>query len=166
MPDVYCLFNRARGSELVSPADVIKARQCIGRARRAEWYAANHCSAGMSAVGGQPERAFVRPSLRQRCSGCTVQDTRRGQGVSGCHPWFQTNAHPHCLPQITQTLVRLANEHSDGISVVDAARLAGLPPSIAREHLLSAESAGKLCRDDAPDGLRFFDNKFMKDFGA
>jgi ESCRT-II complex subunit VPS36 len=26
LPDVYCLFNRARGSELVSPEDLIKAR--------------------------------------------------------------------------------------------------------------------------------------------
>jgi ESCRT-II complex subunit VPS36 len=62
-------------------------------------------------------------------------------------------------------LVRLASDHIDGLGVVDAARLAGLPPGIAREHLLSAESAGKLCRDDAPDGLRFFDNKF-KAFAA
>ncbi len=26
LPDVYCLFNRARGTELVSPDDLIKAR--------------------------------------------------------------------------------------------------------------------------------------------
>ena len=68
------------------------------------------------------------------------------------------------VAQIVQLLVRLASEHGDGIGVVDAARLAGLPPGIAREHLLTAESAGKLCRDDAPDGLRFFQNKFKEGF--
>ena len=26
LPDVYCLFNRARGSELISPEDLIKVR--------------------------------------------------------------------------------------------------------------------------------------------
>ena len=26
LPDTYCLFNRARGTELVSPEDLIKAR--------------------------------------------------------------------------------------------------------------------------------------------
>jgi ESCRT-II complex subunit VPS36 len=31
LPDVYCLFNRARGSELVSPADVLKARPLLLR---------------------------------------------------------------------------------------------------------------------------------------
>jgi ESCRT-II complex subunit VPS36 len=65
---------------------------------------------------------------------------------------------PH--PQILKTLSRLAAEHSDGIDAVDAARLAGLAPAIAREHLLAAEAQGALCRDDAPDGLRFFPNRF------
>ncbi len=29
LPDVYCLFNRARGSELVSPEDLMKARSDV-----------------------------------------------------------------------------------------------------------------------------------------
>lgn len=32
--------------------------------------------------------------------------------------------------------------------------------SVAQEHLLLAERRGALCRDDGPDGLRFFRNRF------
>ena len=42
LPDVFCLFNRARGSELVSPEDVLRACElwerlgCAPRSRRFE----------------------------------------------------------------------------------------------------------------------------------
>lgn len=32
---------------------------------------------------------------------------------------------------------------------------------VAREHLLTAELKGVLCRDDGPEGLRFYRNFFM-----
>ena len=32
MADVYCLFNRARGSELVSPDDLLQACTCFSQA--------------------------------------------------------------------------------------------------------------------------------------
>ena len=37
-----------------------------------------------------------------------------------------------------------------------------VPVSIAAEHLSMAETAAVLCRDDGPEGLRFFRN-FFKD---
>lgn len=33
LTDVYCLFNRARGSELVSPDDLLAAVQQMGKVR-------------------------------------------------------------------------------------------------------------------------------------
>lgn len=68
MPDVYCLFNRARGSELVSPTDVIKAREC-GRMVSAQCMrvlidsSAAHPFAGMSTVVRQPEGVVASSSL-------------------------------------------------------------------------------------------------------
>ncbi|PNH06425.1 Vacuolar protein sorting-associated protein 36 [Tetrabaena socialis] len=32
LPDVYCLFNRARGTELVSPDDLLQAAKLFGQA--------------------------------------------------------------------------------------------------------------------------------------
>lgn len=64
--------------------------------------------------------------------------------------------------QVNKALVHLAHERSDGIGVIDAARLVGMAPPIAREQLLAAEAQGALCRDEAPDGLRFFANRFVE----
>ena len=62
--------------------------------------------------------------------------------------------------QVNKALVGLAHERLDGIGVIDAAILVGMAPPIAREQLLAAEAQGALCRDEAPDGLRFFANRF------
>ncbi|KAG4950051.1 hypothetical protein JHK84_043472 [Glycine max] len=43
-----------------------------------------------------------------------------------------------------------------------AARTLGVAPAMAKEHLLSAESKGLLCRDINPDGFRFYINLFLK----
>lgn len=50
-----------------------------------------------------------------------------------------------------------------GISPSDAALMLGIAPALAKEHLLTAESKGFLCRDVSPDGFRFYANLF-KDF--
>ncbi|KAJ1442500.1 Winged helix-like DNA-binding domain superfamily [Sesbania bispinosa] len=47
-----------------------------------------------------------------------------------------------------------------GISASDAAMTLGVAPAMAKEHLLSAESKGVLCRDISPDGFRFYINLF------
>ncbi|KAG5106282.1 hypothetical protein JHK82_043252 [Glycine max] len=49
-----------------------------------------------------------------------------------------------------------------GISASGAARTLGVAPAMAKEHLLSAESKGLLCRDINPDGFRFYINLFLK----
>ncbi|KAF9675056.1 hypothetical protein SADUNF_Sadunf10G0191800 [Salix dunnii] len=47
-----------------------------------------------------------------------------------------------------------------GITASDAAMTLGIAPAMAKEHLLTAESKGLLCRDISPDGFRFFINLF------
>ncbi|KAL6124796.1 hypothetical protein ACLB2K_077305 [Fragaria x ananassa] len=63
-----------------------------------------------------------------------------------------------------------------GISASDAAITLGIVPGMAKEHLLTAESRGFLCRDISPDGFRFYINLFpeidpnnvylVKDYGV
>lgn len=71
---------------------------------------------------------------------------------------------PHALltcaasPQVAEQLEALAAQGDEGTCAADAAHQLGLTPAIAREYLLAAEARGMLCRDDAPDGLRFFVN--------
>lgn len=46
------------------------------------------------------------------------------------------------------------------ITASDVATELGTPLSLAQEHLMIAESMGILCRDDGPEGLRYFGNFF------
>ncbi|GAY60365.1 hypothetical protein CUMW_201460 [Citrus unshiu] len=49
-----------------------------------------------------------------------------------------------------------------GISASDAAMTLGIAPAMAKEHLLTAEGKGLLCRDISPDGFRFYINLFSE----
>ncbi|CAH2074099.1 unnamed protein product [Thlaspi arvense] len=63
-----------------------------------------------------------------------------------------------------------------GVTASDAALTLKIAPAMAKEHLLTAETKGLLCRDMSPDGLRFYFNLFLemdaanlylvKDFGT
>lgn len=46
------------------------------------------------------------------------------------------------------------------LTASDVASALMIPLPIASEHLLTAEHRGVLCRDDGPEGLRFFHNFF------
>ncbi len=47
-----------------------------------------------------------------------------------------------------------------GITSTDVAAAMAVPLAVASEHLLMAEAKEVLCRDDGPQGLRFFRNFF------
>lgn len=48
------------------------------------------------------------------------------------------------------------------LSAADISAALSLPLTLAKEALLVAEAAGVLCRDDGPEGLRFFRNFFTE----
>ncbi|KAK7840540.1 vacuolar protein sorting-associated protein 36 [Quercus suber] len=113
--DVYCLFNRARGTELISPDDLLRA-----------------CSLW--------EKFDVPVMLRKFDSGVMV---------------IQNKSHSD-----EEALVTNPDTLRTGISASDAAMTLGIAPGMAKEHLLTAESKGLLCRDISPDGFRFYINLF------
>ncbi|KAJ0975419.1 hypothetical protein J5N97_017384 [Dioscorea zingiberensis] len=121
--DVYCLFNRARGTELISPEDLLQA--C------AIW-----------------EKFDVPIMLRKFDSGVMV---------------IQNKAHSdeEVFARIT-ALAMKSDALRMGISPTDAALMLGIAPALAKEHLLTMESKGMLCRDVSPDGFRFYINLFKE----
>ncbi|CAI0442302.1 unnamed protein product [Linum tenue] len=121
--DIYCLFNRARGTELISPEDLLQA-----------------CSLW--------EKFDVPVMLRKFDSGVMV---------------IQNKAHSdeEVFARI-KALVTKPDAFTSGISASDAAMTLGIAPAMAKEHLLSAESKGLLCRDISPDGFRFYVNFFSE----
>ncbi|XP_058211432.1 vacuolar protein sorting-associated protein 36 isoform X2 [Rhododendron vialii] len=120
--DIYCVFNRARGTELISPEDLLQA-----------------CSLW--------KNADVPVMLRKFDSGVMViqnksyNDEKVLSGIKSLA----------LKPEALQT----------GISASDAAIMLGIAPAMAKEHLLTAESKGLLCRDVSPDGFRFYVNLFQ-----
>ncbi|KAH7433801.1 hypothetical protein KP509_07G086800 [Ceratopteris richardii] len=67
--------------------------------------------------------------------------------------------------RIRSLLTRTEEPSFVGIGATEVARALGMAPALAKEQLLAAEQKGNLCRDDGPDGLRFYLN-FFKDIGG
>jgi len=61
----------------------------------------------------------------------------------------------------TEDLVSQQPADTQGITAEEFARKLGIALVIAREQLLAAESAGRICRDDTVEGLRFFPNLLL-----
>lgn len=136
LPDVYCLFNRARGTELVSPDDLVQA-----------------CLAFQEV--GLPLRLCKFPSGVIMVQGSQFSDTQLCKNIAQL---LQTT--PADQGAMYNAAVVPLLGPSLTASTVSAAL--SLPLTLAREALLVAEAAGVLCRDDGPEGLRFFRN-FYKD---
>lgn len=64
--------------------------------------------------------------------------------------------------KLTSLLLDLADKSVDGICATEVAQHLGLTPAITKEYLLATESRAVLCRDDAPDGLRFYRNPWRE----
>jgi ESCRT-II complex subunit VPS36 len=65
--------------------------------------------------------------------------------------------------QMCAELRRLTGKDGLGrpLTSSDVAAALSVPLAIANEHLLAAEAKGVLCRDDGPEGVRFYRNFFV-----
>ena len=121
--DVYCIFNRARGIELVSPEDLIEAANLF-------------------------PRMGINMHLREFESGTLA---------------IQSSEHSdEALYEKLQAMTRGSGGNVVGIGPDDVAADLDIPFILAREYLFMAEGNQMLCRDDGPDGLRFYDNVFKQ----
>lgn len=131
---VYCLLNRARGTELVSPDDLLSA-------------------------AGLLEGMQVGMLVRRYDSGVIViQSSERGDDeVSRRIVKLCSEPSPgHEKENLIDALAgKLASEL--------AAQL-GLSPLLLREHLALAERRGLICRDEAVAGIYYYPNLFQSGF--
>jgi ESCRT-II complex subunit VPS36 len=138
LPDVFCLFNRARGAELVSPEDVLKACQL--------WQ-----SLGIKNV-----------QFRRFDSGTLVAHAADRSDDEVCAALMSAT---HRGPRGDDASSQNENENETVASRMDAfaaSEALGVPPAIAREYLAMAEGHGILCRDEGPDTTWFYPNKFAE----
>jgi len=139
LTDVYCLFNRARGTNLISPEDLLKALDLmkelgLGMSKRS-------FKSGVLVVQDDAfDDEVMAKKLANLASSSIKQkvDTQPALGLAGT------------------TLTDVG-----GITVIDVSRTLKMPALLANEQLQSAEQMGWLCRDETIEGIRYFPNLFQ-----
>jgi ESCRT-II complex subunit VPS36 len=134
LPDVFCLFNRARGAELVSPEDVLKACQL--------WQSLGIKNVQFRRFDSGTLVAHAADRSDDEVCAALMSATRRG-------------------PRGDDASSRNENVPSR-MDAFAASEALGVPPAIAREYLAMAEGHGILCRDEAPETTWFYPNKFAE----
>ncbi|KAJ9549655.1 hypothetical protein OSB04_022198 [Centaurea solstitialis] len=149
--DIYCLFNRARGTGSVpygSPS-------CISISFILERTSDSLFSFGTELIS--PDDLLRACSLWEKFN-VPVMLKKFESGVMV----IQNKSHSdeEVFSRI-RSLVQKPDALQTGVSATDAARTLGIAPAMAKEHLLAAESKGFLCRDVSADGFRFYINIFQ-----
>lgn len=156
--DLYCLYNRARGTELVSPQDVLKACQLWEK-----FFPAN--------PGNNQNSNRVSLRLKQLKSGAyIIQSSRynensermriqqyiyaRNCGLSG------KGAQPREID--VPDLWKVPN--SKGVDTMEISQVFKLSLQMAQEQLDVLEKDGKVLKDNGPAAVLYFHNFFAVSF--
>ena len=136
LTDVYCLFNRARGTNMISPDDLLKALDLmkelgLGMSRR------SFKSSGVLVI---QDDAFDDEVMAKKLSNLASASMKQKAEPLGAEASFTDDV--------------------GGITVIDVSRTLKIPALLANEQLLSAEQMGWLCRDSTIEGVRYFPNLF------
>ena len=161
LTDVYCLYNRARGSELAAPLDVVAAAEAWGalygegraplRLRRLGE------GGGVLAVAqADQDDGAVCELLAALARGEEAEEEQDEKNKKNKKPdsAVVAAARARLLPA---TFIKGLGRPLTPSDVAAAMRV---PLPIAAAHLATAESAGVLCRDDGEEGVRHFWNFF------
>lgn len=138
LTDVYCLFNRARGTNMVSPEDLLKALDLM-----------KELNLGIS------KRSFKSGVV-------VIQDDEFDDEIMAkkLAELSSSSMNPPSQSGIDNQFTELTGSSIGGITVMDVCRSLKTSALLANEQLLSAEQMGWLCRDSTIEGVRFFPNLF------
>ncbi len=179
LTDVYCLFNRARGTELVSPDDLLAAAKMFQQARGGLVLRESaHCCQRSLLSSVPPPHALMHPSAWAQVSlplslrtlssgmlavqGADFSDERVCQRIAALvqpgPPAAPASASAASSSQLLHQ--QLLQELGPAVTSSEVAKALGCSTTLAAEHLAMAEQRGVLCRDVGPEGLRFYRNFF------
>ena len=137
LTDVYCLFNRARGTNMISPDDLLKALDL------------------MKELGlGMTKRSFNSGVL-------VIQDDAFDDEVMAKKLADLASSSMKQSMQQRDDKVQPTPDVG-GITVIDVSRTLKISALLANEQLQSAEQMGWLCRDSTIEGIRYFPNLFFQ----
>ena len=131
LTDVYCLFNRARGTNMISPDDLLKALDLM-----------KELQLGMS------KRAFKKSGV------LVIQDDAYDDEL------MAKKLADLASSSMKQKENNQPSPDVGGITVIDVSRKLKISAILANEQLQSAEEMGHLCRDSTIEGIRYFPNLF------
>lgn len=137
LTDVYCLFNRARGTNMISPEDLLKALDLM-----------KELNLGIS------KRSFSSGVI-------VIQDDEFDDEVMAkkLADLASSSIEPHNKNEVDNTRPS-GGSSIGGITVMDVCRAFKTSALLANEQLLSAEQMEWLCRDSTIEGVRYFPNLF------
>lgn len=134
LTEVYCLFNRARGTNFISPDDLLNASRLL-----------EVLKLGMS-VRTFPDTGVV----------VIQDDSFRDEHMHKMimEKCFHIHSENDCFSFSDY-------EEQKGITPLEASRCLNISNVIlVTEHMYSAERKGLVCRDETLEGIRFFPNMF------
>ncbi|CAM9839574.1 unnamed protein product [Hapterophycus canaliculatus] len=130
LPDVFSVFNRARGTALVSPADLLTTAQLLGPTRLG--MSLRRFASGVLVIQADSHSdKAVGEKLVKAAESSGAED-----GASAGFGW------------------------GGGLVATQVARDLRVSVTLAVEHLRTAEAGGLLCRDESVEGTRFYANPF------
>ena len=132
LPDLYCLYNRARGTELVSPDDLYVASKLMGKLSLGMRMVKYPSGVNVVRLDSLDDESLLRRLLTH----------------------FASQIDAEGVLSLEDTTV----QSGTGLLYSDVARLMGISLVVAKEQVLMAESKGLLCRDESVGGVAFFAN--------
>ena len=128
LSDLYCILNRARGTELVSPDDLYRAARLMGRLK-----VGMHLAKFPSGVKMIRSDSFGNEAIFDRLLSLFEDTDSRAFSTTKGDESAQAN----------------------GLLFNEVASLLGVSIVVAKEQVLMAEQHGLLCRDDSVYGVAF-----------
>ena len=142
LTDVYCLYNAARGIEMVSPLDLKKACGTFGRI-------------------GSPLRVRSLKSGGQSPTPATARVSRFTELCVVAVAVVESNSASDA--EVDKRLTGTVDGAQSGnVSADELANLSGMSLYIAKEQLEGAEARGVLARDESIRGVRYWKNRFLE----
>ena len=144
LTDVYCLYNAARGIEMVSPLDLKKACGTFGRI-------GSPLRVRPLKSGGQPPTPLSATTRVSRFTELRMVAVAVVESNSASDAEVDK--------RLTGTV---DGAQSGNVSADELANLSGMSLYIAKEQLEGAEARGVLARDESIRGVRYWKNRFLE----
>jgi EAP30/Vps36 family. len=158
LTDVYCLYNRARGANMISPEDLLEAlekMEGLGLGMKLREFDASGVKV-LQEIGF--DDSVMAKKLMEYMDRKEEEDEGGKSGDAGIVMSYFLSVSGSGGRKDTKNDGRKMHV---GVTSLEAARILKISPLLANEQLLAAERNGYLCRDVTLEGTRFFRNRLV-----